>query len=536
MIAAANLMRHNGAVIGRRRFLASGATLPGALRCLARDQDESPRLRLVYAASAATSWLLPPLAVDPPPRVVLDFQDSESGAICQLALQVRFEGEPCLLPLAVWTDDRHLYWRARESLWLPVSRGAVQWNHGRWTLAVDGRETFLAQADLGVPSTESRLPDLPQMIYRLSLAPDWPQGPLGAGPAELWRVRATQSLPSRGIPAGSVVTSGGLEGWLPKLGASEPIAASLGGGSMPHRMPQPEFVSLLDSACLEAFAFRSYRSGSLGLLPREAAAVTERELDVYRRQDEILLSGLLIVSVDLVADSAALAGRLPPPCGLAEHPLVRVLALRGLDDPSLDEAWLLIQCSLEGRQVWYAASHLRPDLDGSEFGREVLGYPTQDGHADVILGASYFTAGARRQGRTLFRASGICMGFSTGTTLDDLEVAALRLRPRSSTRPRGGELIVQPWYYQGLRRRVQPSTVDAAFPDSGTAGSALDAWTRLGAIRTYSATVTDSADMQRLPGAVVSEIEEVGPYYRDRCDGRLPWERQGAGGRQTASD
>ena len=305
---------------------------------------------------------------------------------------------------------------------------------------------------------------------------------------------------------------------------------------MPLRLLRPEFVSLLDPASLEAYTFRRYHGGSLGLLPAAAPAVTEGELEIYRRQGEILLSGVLIVSVDLVADSDALMGWLPPPCTLAEHPLVRVLALRGLDDPSLDEAWLLIQCSLEGRRVWYAASHLRPDLDGSEFGREILGYPTQDGRVDVILGARSFAVGVLRRGNTLFHASGIYTGFSTGTTLDDLEVATLRLRAESSALPRGGELIVQPWYYQGLRRQVQPATVDAALRDSGTGGTASHAWTRPSAIRTYSATVTDSAVMQRLPGAVVSEIDEVGPYYRDRCDGRLPWEQPASLGRQSASD
>lgn len=529
-------MRHNGGVLRRRRFLASCTTVPWALRSLALDGDEPRSLRLVYAASAATSWLLPPLEINPPSRVVLDFQDGESGAFCQLALQVRLEGEPCLLPLVGWTDDQHLYWRARECLWLPFFRGVVQWNRSRWTLTVNGREAFSAQLDPEARPAESQFPDLPWMSYRLSLAPDWPQGPLGVRPAELWRVPPARALSPGDIPAGRVMTSGELEGWLPELGVSGPIAAGLGIGRQPFRMAEPEFVSLLDPASLEASAFRRFQGGSLGLIPRRAAAVTHRELEIYRQQDEILLSGLLVVSVDVLVDSATLVGWLPPPCRLEGHPVVRMLALRGLDDPSLDEAWLLIQCSLEGRRVWYAAVHVRHDLDGSEFGREVLGYPTRDGQVDVTLAPNSFVIGAFRRGRTLFRASGVYTEFSTGTTLDDLDVATLRLRPQSSTQPRGGELMVQPWYYQGLRRRVQPASVDAALLGAGTGGTDTQTPTGSSAIRTYSAAVTDSAAMQRLPGTVIAEIEEVGPYYLDRCDGQLPWERQGPDGRPSASD
>ena len=34
--------------------------------------------------------------------------------------------------------------------------------------------------------------------------------------------------------------------------------------------------------------------------------------------------------------------------------------------------------------------------------------------------------------------------------------------------------------------------------------------------------------MQRRPGRVVAKVEDIAPYYRDRCDGTLPWEDFGA--------
>lgn len=530
-------MRHNRAVIGRRRFLAGGAALV-ASRNSAASAEPPPHLRLVYPASATGRWLPPPLRPDRPERLLVDFGAEADGAFCQLALQARRNGEACLLPLAAWTADSRIYWRTRESLGLPVFRGDARWSAGQWTLTVNGREEFAARLDMREAADGPELPTPPRMAYRYALAPDWRRGPLDTAAPELWRLVARSSAPLVGIPVANLRTGGSLDGWLPRFNAVAPATAgwSRERAQAPFPGVSEAFVQTVAPAKFEPFAFRAYRAGSLGLVPPRPGPASPADLEAYRGRREIVLSNLLIVSVDLVTFGADFADAVPPPCGLAPHPRIRVLTVRGLDDPGLDEAWLFVHCSLAGRRVWYAASHLRPSLDGAAFGREVFGYPTQAGQVAAALGASRFGAGARRQGRSLFQAAGSYAGFSTGTALGAMQVATLRLRPGSRERSRSGELVVQPWYYQGLPKPVRPESVEARFPQAGSAESALGAWTRVGAARPQEAAVFDTAVMQRRPGVVMAEVPDVDAYYRDRCEGTLPWAWRATGRQAQPSD
>lgn len=530
-------MRHNRAVIGRRRFLAGGAALL-ASRGSAPSAETPPRLRLAYPASATARWLPPPLRPDRPERLLLEFGAEADGTFCQLALQARRNGEACLLPVAAWTADSRVYWRARESLGLPVFRGDVRWSAGQWTLTVNGREEFAVRVDSRGAADGPELPAPPRMAYRYALDPDWRQGPLAAPPPELWRQLARPAAPLVGIPVANLRTGGSLDGWLPRFNAAAPEAAGLARETAQTPFPgvSETFVRTIAPAEFEPFAFRAYRAGSLGLAPPRPGPAAPADLEAYRGRREIVLANLLIVSVDLVAFGADFADAVPPPCGLAPHPRIRVLTVRGLDDPDLDEAWLFVHCSLAGRPVWYAASHLRPSLDGAAFGREVFGYPTQGGQVDAALGANRFGSGARSQGRSLFQAAGAYAGFSTGTALGSMQVATLRLWPGSGDRSRSGELVIQPWYYQGLPKPVRLESVEARFPQAGIAQSALGVWPRVGAARPLEAAVFDTAVMQRRPGAVMAEVPNVDAYYRDRCEGTLPWAWRAANRQAQPSD
>ena len=514
-------------MVGRRRFLKAGATAPLALRGIVTGEEAPTRLTLDYEIGNPPPTP-PGLRLDSPARAVIEFSGSGATAQCSLGVRVTLEGEPCVLPLAVWTGDRHTYWRMREAARLPAFRGDVRSSGTEWSLALAGRRAFLARpgpADGTAPRAE---PEAPWLAYKYALAADWTKGPLAEGPVQLWSLRPESSAPAVALTAGASETAGDLGGWLTRLVASGPVAAMSGG--VPAASIE-RFEREVSRSEFEPFAFRIYEGGSFGV-PPDTGLATTRALDAYRRRREIRLAGLVIVSVDCYANPAVIEGLLPPPCIAGRDSSLRVLAMRGLDDPSLDEAWLLAGCSLEGARVWYAISHVRSSLGGTEFGREVLGYPTKGGSAQAFLGGNRFAASVARQGKLAYQAEGSYGGFSTGTTLAEMTVATLRLGPASGNRRRSGEIVIQPWYYQGLRKPVQRAGLDASFPASG--GS--DVWATMGPVHAYSAMVMDGAGMQRLPGRPVAAVSDVGPYYRERCDGRLPWESQPSRGRKTQSD
>ena len=500
------------------------------MRSLAATGQDRPGLTLEYALSAPPS-VPPPLRLAEPARAVVDFLEAERTAVCGLALRVELEGRAGLLPLAVWARDRHAVWRFREEFHLPAFRGGVAWNADRWTLAIGGREEFSARLPARAPDGAPEIPGAPWLTYRLALAADWTQGPLGDYPVQLLSLQFRGGVASAPLRPEECDASGDMQGWLSALGATGPVAAKARGtrGALVER-----FLRDLDRPSLEPFAFRNYAGGSFGV-PITTAFANESSLEGYRSRTRIRLSGLAIVSVDCLANPAAVKRLIPPPCVTGPDPVLRVMALRGLEDPSLDEAWLLAECSLEGRQAWYAISHIRGAIAGTEYGREVLGYPTKAGAVRASQGANRFASDVMREGRILFRAQGSYGGFSTGTSLAEMTVATLRLGPESDAGARTGEIVVCHWYYQGLRRPVHRNGLDASFP-GGDDREPRDAWAGIGPVHAYAATVMDGVGMQRRPGQVVARIEDAGPYYRDRCDGRLPWEPLGKEEEERSSD
>ena len=521
---------HNGLVLARRRFLALGATIPAALRGLDAVGEDRPGLTLAYELSTPPP-VPPPLRLAEPARAVVDFLEVEGIALCSLALRVDHEGRAGLLPLAVWTGSQDALWRFREGLHLPAFRGEIAWVADRWTLAIAGREVFSARLAAGTREGISEIPGTPWLTYGLALAADWTRGPLGDDPVQLRSLRFDGGVATAPLQPEACEARGDIQGSLSALGAAGPVAAA----SRRNRGPMvARFEQHLDRASLEPFAFRNYAGGSFGV-PHRTAFATESSLDAYRGRNQIRLSGLAIVSVDCLADPAAVERLIPPPCVLAPDRALRVMALRGLDDPSLDEAWLLAECALEGRRVWYAISHIRSAVAGTEYGREVLGYPTKAGSVQASQGGNRFSSAVVRDGLNVFRAQGSYGGFSTGTSLAKMTVATLRLGPVSDTGARNAEIVVRPWYYQGLRRPVHRASLDASFP-AGADREAHDAWTGMGPVHAFAATVMDGAGMQRVPGQVVAQIEDAGPYYRDRCDGRLPWEPLEQAGEESSSD
>lgn len=515
-------------LVNRRRFLAAGALAPWIPAGFGAAADAPPALRLEYRAQAPPP-LPPPFEIDPPARVTVGFEGTGDRAQCWLGLRVARNGEPGLLPLALWTEDAQRYWKAREALRLPAFRGSAAWDGEAWSLAVGGRREFSARPSGEEADGGAGAPPLPWYTYSFALSPDWTVGPFAEEAPELWRLQPLSAEPSRGLDPAAWAVHGGLGGWLAKLGAADLIAASVATSALDWK---PEFVQSVDASSLEPFAFRTYSPGSLQLVPGDTQFVALPELEVYRAHRHLFQTGLAVVSVDVFGGSQAARGLLPPPCEPIPNASIRAMAMRGLDDPRQDEAWLLVECALQGRRVWYALAHLRSSLAGAAFGREVLGYPTKDGTVTAMIGGNRFGAGVSRRGASLFRADGIYGGFSTGTSLAEMNVATLRLRPATRNQAARGEIVTQSWYFQGLRQPAHPASLDASFP----AGEGREVWNRVGPVRPYAAMVLDGAAMQRLPGTVAAEVEDIAPYYRDRCDGAFPWEDPGPAVQTESSD
>lgn len=523
------LMLHNGLVIGRRRFLAASAALPLAARSIARAEASPQGLRLTYKV-ASPPQLPPPLELEPEARLEVEFEGSDSAARCSLGLQVLLDGKPHLLPLAIWTADPQAYWRMREALHVPALRGVVGRTGDAWTLAVSGQDEFSARIMPSAAEEESSAEDRPWLAYRHQLSPGWADGPLGDQPVELWRLpSASAAAATQASPA---ETSGKLGGWLARLGASGPISSHV----VPGRSERgQEFVRHVAASDFEPFALRNYPRGTLGLPEIDAQFSGAADLEAYRSQSRVRLAGLLIVSVDCVANPHVVERLIPAPCIADPNALVRVMTIRGLNDPALDEAWLLARCGIDGQRAWYAISHLKASLAGSEFGREAWGYPTQDGAAHALLGANRFTSSVMRRDQSLYRADGSYGGFSTGTSLNEMLVVTLRPKIGAGSEPRRGELLLQPWYYQGLRKPLNRQSLYASF-SAPADNDPTNPWNRMGPVDAYWADIYDDADLQRLPAARAGEVADIAPYYRDRCDGRLPWEPPPAGAQERTSD
>lgn len=512
----------------RRRFLAGSVLAPWIPNGFGAAAEALPALRLEYRVQTPPP-LPPPFEIDPPARVTVGFQGIGDRARCWLGLHVARNGKSGLLPLALWTEDAHQYWKAREALRLPAFPASVAWDGETWSLSVGGRTEFTARPSAKESAGDAGAPPLPWYTYSFALSPDWTIGPFAEEAPELWRLQLLSAEPLRSLNPAACAVHGGLGGWLAKLDASDLIAASSGSGSLDWK---PEFVQAVDASSLEPFAFRTYSPGSLQLVPRDTQFVASSELEAYRGHRHLFQTGLVVVSVDLFGGSQAAHGLLPPPCEPIPNASIRAMAVRGLDDPRQDEAWLLVECALQGRRVWYALAHLRSSLGESAFGREVLGYPTKDGTVTAMIGGNRFGSGVSRRGASLFRADGFYGGFSTGTSLAEMSVATLRLRPATRRRAVRGEIVTQSWYFQGLRQPANPASLDASFP----AGEGKEVWNRVGPVRPYAALVLDGAAMQRLPGTVAAEVEDIAPYYRDRCDGALPWEDFGPTVQAESSD
>ncbi len=527
-------------MLDRRQFLgaAAGAAFPAAESAAAADEWLAVRLWFAADADKLKDALPVPLRPAAPGRVVVEFRRGPAGARCLLAAVSVLHGEERLLPLAVWIADPFELRTARESLGLPAFDGDVAIGGGAFSLRIAGTELFHAKIG-GEAAPAPAAHRLPVLTYRYALQPDWRKGPLDTtAPVELWRLSGGSNAGWEKLPTAAATVAGTFDGAFPRFGVAELLAVAGRRESHADAQSGAEFVETVAAPAFAPFAFRAYSADALRLVPpmpgRIGARVAAGAVEAYRGRRETVVENVTIVEVDVTVNRERHAALLPPGCQATLRPSLKLFAVRGLDDPALDEAWLLAYCLLDNRAVWYAVAHLKPSLKGAEFGREVFGYPTKAGQVDSFVSPIGFGAALRRRGRTLAHTAGGFEGFSTGTSLAQMEIAALRLRPQFHDSPRQGELIVQSWHYQGLRKRVAPQTLQFEFPkpaeDSPSAGP--DAWHEFGPARIAAVSIIDGGALQRAPARAAGRVAAIDPYYRDRCDGRLPWEQPPAAARR----
>ncbi len=332
-------------------------------------------------------------------------------------------------------------------------------------------------------------------LYRYRLDPDWRRGPLGPDPVELWlRVLGGK----RGVYPQEMIEGAPRQCDLDRTTfamvepspldpfAEFPLHAIVAvsyreTGLYPqadrlHREAKTdtriERLQLIDPKRFEPWAFYMYdrpitagRAWAPVGWPQERTAMKLEpdELERYRQRDALALE-----LRDLVAGRSArrrraaranAAARARSRAGAAvAHPRARRRRPATSRPQPFHELWLLARCLREGREAWYALSHLvGPDGD-VVFGRETFGYPSRmasiewsrDGESFAIaasrLGRRVVELARRRQRRRLLEED----------TRLAVEIVGLRLHPPYRAMTENGfvepgpraDLVAQPWTFE----------------------------------------------------------------------------------------
>jgi hypothetical protein len=463
-----------------------------------------------------------------------------------------------LFPAGMWTSDEWSRINAREFQGLNVKHAEVNLEVEGKTVRASVRryertlhqiETALAESvpgDSEQPQPETR--DIFTYLYRLN--PNWTAGPLGAEPVTL-----------AGISAEANEESSATQGQAP-----EQLACALD-----QTVFQWDFASPLDPAIefpveeILAAGLEKQATGSTLADPRSRIApralvqvapkdfepwallnydrpvtneepwrpdgwrnevtayrLGDEELEAYREREELRLGSVNLVDIQLVTEREAFLEALPPQFqpGLR----LRILALRvgenDLTPAPFDEVWLFAYGLLENRPLWFALSHIVSPGGELSFGRETFGYPSKRGDVSIITSPIDFSVLGRRKERDFCYTEGVFQGFSTGTSLSQMDIACLRSGPFGGGDP-AGELVVQQWYFQGKRSFVDRSSLVIEFPGDA-ADEASDPWFEFNPFRVVSVTVMQHGRMQRLPSEIAARVDGISRYYLDRCDGVLP--------------
>lgn len=475
-----------------------------------------------------------------------------------------------LFPVGFWTSDEWSRINARELLGLNAK-------HGEVSLALEGktirasvrrddnvlhRLESVIQDDAAQESPQAAPENRDVFAYLYRLRPDWTSGPLAAEPVRFARIVGGQSRQANNASSESSTESTNVTGQAPsamracaldqtvfqwdhasprdpaiEFPIEEILAAGFekSAGSLlvdPRAQAVPREQARIAAKDFEPWALLNYDrpvTNAAAWRPkgwRESATayrLAEQELEAYRQRSELRLGSVNLVDIQLVTEREAFVEALPPHFqpGLR----LRLLALRvgdnDLTPAPFNEIWLFAYGVLDNRPLWFALSHVVGPGGELTFGRETFGYPSKRGEVDIVTTPIDFSAFGRRKGRDFFYSEGTFQGFSTGTSLSQMDIACLRAGPFQNDDPRG-EFVVQQWYFQGQRSFVDHNSLVIEFPDKETPLGRPDPWFEFNPFRVVSVTVMQQGGMQRMPAEILAEAGGMGPYYRERCDGVLP--------------
>jgi hypothetical protein len=259
-----------------------------------------------------------------------------------------------------------------------------------------------------------------------------------------------------------------------------------------------------------------------------AFRLSNAEVGKWRSRKEVIIDPVDIIDIQFMAGRELHAELVPPPCRGGIRPILRLMALRvdasEITPEPFDELWLFASCLVENKWAWYSLAHIAGPGGDVIFGRETFGYPSKMGDVSTVLRPDGFDLAAQRMGRQFISTSGSTSGFSTGTSLDEMTVVSLRAESFGDGPPTKGLLIEQPWYFHGRKLRAVRETLEIALPEPGADGrpAVRDPWFELNPLTPLAAATFEGGGMQRGLGRVVGEVDDVGPYYVERCDGALP--------------
>ena len=549
------------------------ATLPQAGTSAGPARHSSLRLRYRTDPGSIARLMPPGLAPDGRSEVLLEyarFEPSDQQDEPELEnfhtfaayVSVKRGERPGWLLLGAATDHARWRIRGREFEGLPLKDGdielqrdgaAAKASFGRRGAAVQQIETVLTDSS---PARGAADP-LPAFFFDYRLHYDWnlslidpvtPQlvefgsidiagSPESGGAGAFRRVcdlertvvklpEATPLDPLAELPVIEILEAAYQE-------AANPLPALLTGGSE----AKSGMAESVEAADLERWCVLRYDrpiERNRAWMPdgwrktSSAFRLSDAEVEQWRGRKEVIVDPVDIIDIQLMAGRELHAELVPPPCRGGIRPILRLMALRvdssEISPEPFDELWLFASCLVENRWAWYSLAHIAGPGGDVIFGRETFGYPSKPGDVSTVLRPDGFDLAAQRLRRKFVSVTGSTSGFSMGTSLDEMTVVSLRAGSFRDGGPVKGLLIEQPWYFHGRKLRGVRETLDIALPVvSGDERPAVrDPWFELNPLTPLAAATFEAGGMQRGPGRVVGEVEDVSPYYLERCDGALP--------------
>jgi hypothetical protein len=519
----------------RREFLLAGAAAAAAKLCAQSASPSGLGVRF-RTDSARLARLLPGgFAGSAEPHA--QFEVASDASWARVLIAARYGQQEGWFPVALWTSTDRQRFVAREALGVGANAAEISVDETHARVAIAG--AALIELNIGQGTGDALAPDdRPIFGIQFSAHEDWTEGVVsGAGgvlaidwtsgertaadapEVTLKWLRSTPSEPASELPILEV-----LHAW--RLTSPDSITTAIG---------ETEAIGTISNSDLAAWSPLRYPRPSIDRVisrpdgwPDQTTALrwTDAESDRWQARRETRFNPVEIIEVNGIISPEVHAQLLPPPCVAGTRPLVKMMGLRFEPEGELpfNELWLMAYCGIGRQGAWYTLAHVVGPGGDLVYGREAFGYPTKSGDPRVVLTPIDCSLSGSRGGREFFYADGAFGGFSTGTTLGRFNILSLRVRPGQRT----GELVLQPWKYQGRRQQVTPITAAMAAPDgeSPQGGVRLDPWYDLGPMQIASIAALETGLMQRAPGQVVATVADPAPYYRERCDGVLPWEAE----------